>query len=148
MTELPSASDKIICPECNNDTFRIYSKKLGSRMFASEERSVVCSECGYSESLYKIGDKDERLPVPRDIYGRPIVGEVYVVLKEMDYAVYWIRGVFSSESLAETFIEEKKQDEGAWNDDVEGVWRTEEWKVDKNLPERLSLYSTKAKGEG
>ena len=67
MVEPPSASDKIICSECSNDTFRIYSTSRKSTwissgyasMNLSEERLVVCAECGHSESLYKIGENDE-----------------------------------------------------------------------------------------
>lgn len=50
--------------------------------------------------------------------------KVYVVLKKMDYAIHWIKGVFSSESLAEEFIEERRCD-------LEDEWRIEEWEVDK-----------------
>jgi predicted nucleic-acid-binding Zn-ribbon protein len=48
--------EKVVCPKCQNDTFNITEKKLSDRMLASRERTVTCTECGYSENLYKIGD--------------------------------------------------------------------------------------------
>lgn len=99
---------------------------------------VYCS-CG---EIFDWENWDRKtFPIPKGLHesirhldqGHTLMSEmkVYVVLKEMDYAVHWVRGVFSSEPLAEEFIEEKKQVEGAWNNDVEDVWRIEKWEVDE-----------------
>ena len=47
--------EKLICPKCENDTFKLFEKRGSSRMLASMERRLVCTECGYYESIYKIG---------------------------------------------------------------------------------------------
>ena len=50
--------DKIVCPKCQNDTFRFFEKRLSTRLLAGRERQLVCAKCGYSESIYKIGDEN------------------------------------------------------------------------------------------
>lgn len=45
------------CPSCGGETFKITREKLSSRMFADDKLSVICIGCGYTESLYKIGEK-------------------------------------------------------------------------------------------
>jgi len=49
---------KIIkCPKCEGETFKITRERLSDRMFARDKMTVTCTGCGYSESLYKIGEE-------------------------------------------------------------------------------------------
>ena len=49
--------ESIKCPRCGGDAFKITREKLGDRMFASDKMTATCTGCGYSESLYKIGEE-------------------------------------------------------------------------------------------
>ena len=45
------------CPKCRGETFKITRERLSDRMLASAKMTVTCDSCGYSESLYKIGEE-------------------------------------------------------------------------------------------
>jgi len=48
--------NKVSCPKCGGFAFAIYRERLGDRLLAGEKLTAECVSCGYSESLYKLGE--------------------------------------------------------------------------------------------
>lgn len=48
--------DVVSCPECENRKFILVRERLSNRMLASKRLRVICDNCGYEESLYRIGE--------------------------------------------------------------------------------------------
>ena len=49
---------RIYCPSCGWGHFKLRRVRLSDRMLASARLDVICTGCGYRESLYKIGDSE------------------------------------------------------------------------------------------
>jgi len=53
----PLEGEPICCPRCGDPDFKLRKVRLSDRMLASARLDVVCINCGYRESLYKIGEE-------------------------------------------------------------------------------------------
>jgi len=50
--------EKVCCPKCKGEHFKLRKVRLSDRMLASARLDVICEGCGYRESLYKIGEDE------------------------------------------------------------------------------------------